>query len=240
MDKTVTGAIGKASEKYAETLSLRALIQVIPWVGGAVDTLLGGRGSRISQRRIEDFLRQLQERLQKVEKATTVEPSEEFFDLMMGAFDGVLRSRSELKRGQFATLIANQVRQHAPWEEAETALHVLSDLSDSHLRVLLAALNAEPCAGSFTGLKVVTVADEPIGKGEVGHPALLTRSLPEYSTVALRLICSELVARGLLHDEGIGRLGARSMQYFVATDTAAWLIRWIGEHDGNTQQGTGG
>jgi hypothetical protein len=48
-----------------------------------------------------------------------------------------------------------------------------------------------------------------------------------YSTVALRLACSELTARGLLRDEGVGRWDAIAMNYFVSTDLATWLQNWL-------------
>jgi hypothetical protein len=44
--------------------------------------------------------------------------------------------------------------------------------------------------------------------------------------ISLRLACSELVARGLLHDEGVGRWDSTAMTYFIATDLAAWLANW--------------
>lgn len=227
MNQALDKALAKVSEKYSETLTLRASMQVIPWIGGALDTLFASKGTKIYQKRIHDFLAQLNERLKIIESAQQVEPTEEFFDLMVGALDGVLHSRSESKRKHFATLVANQVLHSAPWEEAETALQIVSELSDAHVSVLLAALNAEPCSGSFAGLKVVTVKDDPIGRGEPGHPARLSGALPSLGSSALRLICSQLVARGLLHDEGIGRVGTKSMEYFVATETTQWLMNWI-------------
>jgi len=235
MNQTVNKALAKASEKYSETLTLRAAMQVIPWIGGALDTLFAGKGTKISQKRIEDFLAQLNERLQEIESAKEIEPTEEFFDLMVGAFDGVLRSRSESKRKHFAVLVANQVVYAAPWEDAETALQIVSELSDAHIRVLIAALHAEPCSGSFAGLKVITVKNDFIGGGEQGHPTRLAEILPAYDSSALRLICSQLVARGLLHDEGVGRLGTKSMEYLIATETTRWLMNWIESSPENAQ-----
>lgn len=43
------------------------------------------------------------------------------------------------------------------------------------------------------------------------------------------MACAELTAKGLLHDEGIGRWDTGSMMYFVPTDLAEWLSGWISQ-----------
>jgi len=229
MDEPIASALVRASERYSRRLDIRAGIQLIPWIGSALDTLLAGEGTRIGQKRVDDFLNGLQERLQQVEGAQDIPPGEEFFDLMMQAFDAVLRTRSEAKRRRFATLVANQVQRQTPWEEAEAALQIVSELSDAHICILVAALHAPPCGGVFGGLRVITTEERPIGEGQAGSPAQITGLVHGYGLSALRLICSQLVARGLLHDEGVGRMGTKAMQYFVVTPTAHWLIDWIKE-----------
>jgi hypothetical protein len=47
----------------------------------------------------------------------------------------------------------------------------------------------------------------------------------------IRLVCAELVALGLLHDEGVGRLSTPAMEYFVATDISRWFMKWIIERE---------
>ena len=41
------------------------------------------------------------------------------------------------------------------------------------------------------------------------------------------MVCAELVSRGLLYDEGIGRWDVKSMEYFTATKLAEWWLKWI-------------
>lgn len=50
---------------------------------------------------------------------------------------------------------------------------------------------------------------------------------PTYSPVALRMACVDLVSRGLLHDEGIGRLGSRPLDFLIPTDLAEWFSAWV-------------
>jgi len=46
--------------------------------------------------------------------------------------------------------------------------------------------------------------------------------MPEYS-------CSELISKGLLHDEEAGRFNTKGVEYFVPTDLATWLLEKINE-----------
>jgi hypothetical protein len=49
------------------------------------------------------------------------------------------------------------------------------------------------------------------------------------------MICSELVARGLMRDIGIGRYGSKAMELLTSTDLAKWLIDWISEPEEKTK-----
>jgi hypothetical protein len=91
---------------------------------------------------------------------------------------------------------------------------------------LTAPLRTKP----FERLRVISINsrfgdDDGAGNG----PVVLADALPQYGTAALRMTCAELVGKGLLHDEGIGRLDLGAMQYFVPTDLAEWFSAWINE-----------
>jgi len=61
-------------------------------------------------------------------------------------------------------------------------------------------------------------------------PTNLSEYLPSLSSGATEMICSELMARGLLRDIGVGGWGGGTfMGYFAATDMAKWLMDWISE-----------
>ncbi len=48
-------AISKLQQRYADTVSLRASVQAIPYIGGSLDTLLAGRAAQIHLKRVEKF-----------------------------------------------------------------------------------------------------------------------------------------------------------------------------------------
>lgn len=222
-----TSAVAKAARQYSEQTALRAAIQLIPYVGGAIDTLVTGKATQIQMQRIEHFLRELQARLERVEMIKANVDDDAFMDLMLTTFEKVSRARSDDKRSRFANIVSRQVVEAQPWEDAEMAVRLVSELEDIHIEVANTALSAPHCEKAFDGLRVVTLAS-PSNQDSAGNsPLLLSDALPHYSSAALRMACAELTAKGLLHDEGIGRWDMGAMQYFVATDLARWLQEWL-------------
>lgn len=225
-EKTKAGFITKASAMYSDKFLLRAKIQLIPGIGGALDTLLSGLGGKYQFDRIEHFLGELDERLKRIETLNVIEPTEPLYDLMMQVFDQVIKTRSEEKRQLFANLVANQVLNNGIWDEAETATRLLADLADLHIKLLKIALGVPKCKGVFDNLQVFTLT--VIGMPENG-PTDIRHLFPELSIAVLEMACSELIAKGLLRDEGLGRFDTKSMEYFTATEMAQWLMDWIAE-----------
>jgi len=223
----VTSAVANAAQQYSEQTALRAAIQLIPYVGGAIDTLVTGKAIQIQTQRIEHFLRELQARLEHVEMIKANVDDDAFTDLMLTTFEKVSRARSDDKRNRFANIVSRQVVEAQPWEDAEMAVRLVSELEDIHIEIANTALSAPPCDKGFDGLRVVTLA-APSNQDSAGNsPLLLSDALPHYSSAALRMACAELTAKGLLHDEGIDRWDMGAMQYFVATDLASWLQEWL-------------
>jgi hypothetical protein len=88
-------------------------------------------------------------------------------------------------------------------------------------------MNAPMCGEPFSDLRVVTLKDDPLITKNGISARKLHEVFPKIPQHGLFLLCAELVSRGLLKDEGIGRLDVRSMEYFVITDLAEWFISWI-------------
>lgn len=232
-EKDETGLVTKASVAYIEKTKLRASIQAIPYVGGSLDTLLSGQGTKYQSERLENFIKDLNKRLQRLEGLNTVEPTENLFDLMMQVFNEVVKTRSEEKRKCFANIVANQVVNECAWDEAETATRLLSDLTDLHIKILQETLKApKNIDGVFKDKRVIILSDVNTEDPNIAVAKPSTNISPKFPDVpvaVLKMACSELFARGLLHDEGIGRFDASSMQYFIATEMAQWLMDWIAE-----------
>lgn len=228
-DSTSTTPLSKLRQQYADIVVLRASVQAIPYVGGSIDTLLSGRSAQIQLERVEKFTHDLADRLATIESSSANVNDEAFADLVLRTFEAVARTRSDQKRSRFAEIISKQIAKSTPWEEPENAVRLLSDLEDIHIEIIGAALGAPVSEGSFSGLRVISLAAQPIDSEKQNSPVSLLTSMPCYGTAALRMACAELVAKGLLHDEGIGRMGVGSMTYFVPTDLAEWFSSWVSQ-----------
>jgi phage FluMu protein gp41 len=220
----------KAQDKYAQCTALRACIQAVPNIGGPIDTLLIGKASETQQNRIKDFLEELSRQMESVENIGANLENEAFGDLVLSIFERVIRTRSSLKRSRFARIITKQVQEGNEWDEAENAIRLLSGLEDIHIEVLSVALSA-PClkGDSFEGLHMISIKPSKIYNEEDGGPLALTKALPKYGIAVLRMCTAELLAKGLLHDEGIGRWDMGAMEHFIPTELAEWFVDWIVE-----------
>jgi hypothetical protein len=217
-------AITRLSARYEDEFPLRAVIQALPMIGGSLDTMLAGFGARWKYERLADVLSRLDLRLRTVEHYESlpdIEPSQPLYDFTLQVFDHVIRTRSATKREAFAAIAARQVIQPKPWEDAEAATAVLGDLSELDVAVLSAGASAPVCEGTFAGLRVVTLSQQSLDGALLGD---LVRGAPEH---LLRLACSQLVARGLLHDEGSGRMSVGAMEYFVVSELGLWFLAWL-------------
>lgn len=216
----------KLSLDYSNAFPLRALIQGIPALGGSLDTMLSGLGSKWQTERFENYIKLLEERLARLEKnqgPVKVDPSEPLYDFIIQTFDYVLKTRSEEKRSGFANIVANQLIKKSDWAEAETASRLLNDLTDIHVQILLAALGLKRPPGFTHMVKSVTFSNKYNDAESVDLRILI----PGTSIMAIRLACSELIARGLLHDDGVGRAGVGTMEYLAATELTSWFVDWI-------------
>lgn len=222
----------KASARYGSMTVLRASIQAVPVVGGAMDTMLAGLGAKWQEERIISYLGFLEDRLMHLEKfqdLPDIEPSEPLYDFIMQVFDNVARTRSKYKQQCFANLVARQICINADWEDAEAANRLLKDLSKRHIEILLTISDVKVCGSPFENLQVVAFPEGLKSKNFEAPPTDLTKLFPTIPIQFLRMMCSELIAMGLLHDEGIGRHATRSMHFFVLTETAHWFLKWISE-----------
>lgn len=221
-------AVDKVVERYAAQDTLRAGVQMIPYVGPVIDTILGGRASRIQLARLDRFVSQLHDRLVVVEAIRADLDSEEFVDFMCICLEKASRARTAAKSQRFAELVAVQVTQAHAWEDADMATRLLSDLEDIHMDILHAALDVPPESGSFDMSRVIKLtgqSDETLLAG-LSTPIsnLLNGSYPANS---LQLACAELTAKGLLRDVGAGTWASVTLTYFAKTELTEWLANWV-------------
>jgi hypothetical protein len=221
-------------ECYGNLTALRAAVQLIPLAGGAIDTLIQGRTTQIQMARAEDVMRKLGAQMAGVERSLVDLKSEGFADLISSGLVRGSQARSELKRQRFANLLAHQICQGRPWDEAEAAMRLLAELEDIHVSIISVAVAAPPMGGPFgeiRGVSPVPRTEKHQSHEGVG-PRYLLEVLPLEEPRLVRLAAIDLVAKGLLYDEGVGRWDGRPLTYLSPTDLAGWLLEWINNTSG--------
>lgn len=237
MDQKIKNIPLSISAKYDDLYSLRSLVQAIPIYGGSIDTLLSGAGANFKQKRIESFLHELQKQISRIEKSKfklnpeDIEGNEDVYDLFINCIERSSRTKSEEKRKRFAQIFTNQTLELHFWDEATLILKMIDSLSDLDIKILNLAVHAPPCSKPFEGLRVVQIYrnDRATVTVKDNLPISLQEKLSELPIHALEQSCASLLANGLLQDEGPGRLGAKTMEFFTPTDTGIRLVEWISE-----------
>ncbi len=221
------------SNRYNNSFPLRAAIQAIPGVGSTIDTLLGGLGAKYQYERFEDFLKQLDDRTRNLQLKGIpfkLEETEQAYDFIISVFDHVRRTRSRNKRRYFANLLTRQFVEHLEWDEAESAMRLLEGLTDVHIHVLQAAVMIDPIEeGPFKGHQIISLPEKLTSASFTPQNELIDL-FPRLGQAYLRMICSELIAKGLLHDKGIEGTNIGAMEYLIPTSSANWLINWLSEY----------
>lgn len=217
----------RTSILYGDSTTLRSLVLLIPALGSPIDLILSKNGQEFTIKRIEIFLEELKARLDTVENSAINSSDEEaLFDLMQTAFENVVRTRSENKIKRFARLTSDCLLNDRSWDETEATIRLISDLTDIHIKILQIALSAPMLTNeAFNGLRVISISN----KNNDFDILSLKTSLNYLSEAALKMYCSELISKGLLHDEGIGRWDVGALELLVPTELANWLLEKVDE-----------
>lgn len=222
--------LAKISSRYGDLTVIRAIIQAIPYIGGPLDTLLSNSGQKWKMERAEHLLNELDKKIRALPHSPplNVSDNEGLYDLVHYTLEQVVKTRSVEKRQRFANILARQISDPTKWDESEAAARLLTELTDFDLEVLGSIVQAPVCGKPFEGLRVAELdSSEEELKADTFHAMKLRETITGASPAALRMACAHLVSRGLLKDEGIGRMGTGGMRYFIANDTAFWFLKWI-------------
>jgi hypothetical protein len=188
-----THAIEIAAERYVQTSGARALVSLIPGVGGALDALIGGEGARIQERRVAQLIGNLRLDMALIEAGMLDEQfihSEEFYDWFVATGEKVVRTNDEEKLRALRNVFMNGVvAGNDDGSLKNLILSVVGDLTGDHVRVLRVMHEIEP----------------PTESGDV-LPALdqfppiedLRIKFTEFDTAKFDAIVNDLIRAGLL------------------------------------------
>lgn len=128
-----------ASEIIAESPTLKAILNAVPYVGGSLSELFAGRGSQIMEERKNEFLLRLSHHMETLEAEAVKKEyfsSPEGFDLLLKALDSAGKTRSEYKTDLYARILAGATRvDKGGFSSAEEYLHMITDLTPKEVEV---------------------------------------------------------------------------------------------------------
>jgi len=127
-------------QKYADNHKLRAIVNIVPHIGGALDVLLSEKGNKWREDRLNKLLIDLDNRLSKAENQKAIFErfeTEEFYDLILQALNSAMKTRHMEKINLYSNILFNHLNQKDSNElSSELFLSVLDNLTLNEINYL--------------------------------------------------------------------------------------------------------
>jgi hypothetical protein len=99
-------------KKYSESPRVRALVNIVPYIGGALDVLLSEKGVKWRQDRMKQLLSQLEAKVELLDEqnyklVSKKMEQEDFYDLFIQAMESSMRTRHNEKISYYANILFN-------------------------------------------------------------------------------------------------------------------------------------
>lgn len=126
-------------EKYEDNNVFRALVNLIPHIGGSLDILLSIKGGKWREERLKSLLTDLDTRILKIESEEILQKiseSEEFYDLLVQSMNSVIKTRCRAKIECYANILVNSLIIPKSSISTELLISVLDTLTIDEIEYL--------------------------------------------------------------------------------------------------------
>ncbi|WP_203258403.1 hypothetical protein [Hyunsoonleella ulvae] len=127
-------------KKYSDSSTLRAGVNAIPYIGGALDVILSSGIQKKSEERFLNFLNELETQLNRIDEDKlnyNYLGSEEFYDLFLQTSNLALRTRLRQKIKAYANiLISFAVSEYQNGIKAEDVLNIIEGLTENDIKLI--------------------------------------------------------------------------------------------------------
>lgn len=214
---------------YAGSSAARISTSMIPFVGGFVDVVLCDRANRQESIRVQKVLQSISQRLDRMSSMSVDINSEEYIDYLFDTLDKSKKARTSQKIERFAQAFATQCTlEDSCWDDAFMVNRLIDELEDIHVDILMQTAYVEPIVvGNGEDEEPTRIV--AIDNHGYEHIPLLFDRLTGYTYESIRLGCYDLVARGLLRDDGSNRAGRFTMDWLSPSRLTDWFIERIRE-----------
>lgn len=132
-------------EKYEENNVLRALVNLIPTIGGSLDILLSVKGSKWREERLREFLTDLDKRVKEMDNQELVKKiseSEEFYDLIVQSMNSIIKTRHKRKIECYSNILINNLTNPKSKISSELLISVLDTITIDEIEYLTELKNS--------------------------------------------------------------------------------------------------
>lgn len=118
----------KLVEKYADNRTIRSIVNLVPYLGGALDVLISETGGKYRNERLEKLLGDLDSKISNSENPEILikklSESEEFYDLLIQSLNSAIKSRHDEKLICYSNILFNNLRFENDTSEISSELFV--------------------------------------------------------------------------------------------------------------------
>lgn len=213
--------------------SASATLQLIPYVGGALNQMTFGYLSSLQMKRIENYLVKLSEYLQSGEIQKEVldqigdylnsEDGKEFFYLNL---EKVAKTRNEEKLKVFRNMFLNQSSGHKTFnlDTAEEFLNILESIRFESIQVLEFLARYKESNPKRKNV----ISGSNISSDTEDSPYIKQlKQEQQYETDELNYFHQQLITNGLVVDDSMGYVGGKPLEKFRITKMGELFLDYI-------------
>ncbi|EGR0171690.1 MULTISPECIES: hypothetical protein [Vibrio] len=208
----------KLSLLYDNSSLTRALVMLLPG-GGIVDMFACKPAQKYAQEKLNLLIKELRSEiaLNNAHKLS-IEDEEQFFNIFLKVCTKTITTRTNQKIRYFAHILSRSTYEdEVNWDEVESLVGIVDSITDTHITILKTFTDL--CTHEVGTTKRVSFIDATSSQ--------TLSKLPDIEVSAIKMYLADLVSKGLLYDEGIGRADARALQLLRPNETSYWFIHWI-------------
>lgn len=131
----------KASRIYSQNIALRTVVNLIPYVGSAMDIILTSQWSRITEKRLNDFLEFTKKEFDNINNKSINKEfieSDDFVDLTVKCLTTATKTRNQKKIALLAKILKNAaISKRFEYDEFEEILPTFEQVSIRELTILV-------------------------------------------------------------------------------------------------------
>lgn len=218
------------AKPYLETTG-RALLGSVPTIGTALNEIVFEHASRLKQRRFEEFVRGISTKLEAVESSAVDREylqSDEFIDFFESVLNKVTRTSSREKLERLKKAFAGQIQAPIQTDYQNTFLDLIMNVSEQQIIIMKAHIRHKGLMSQDDYLEAFgkqrTDEDKGFRLAEFRTGQFYGISRDDY-----RYLVQDIIAKCLLVDDGMGRMGIRPLQVLEITELGEHFIAFIKE-----------